>query len=291
MAARRQSLDQFCHECMIDDTKDGKISAFALVHIKGSQEIELCTIQLGAKQWTGKELGTMFYTKAENHAEGLIGVQSYLLLAHYSDRKEPQAQKPFLVNGASEHEGLSTEGPTSSGLTQQAMRHTEAMIQMCFRQTAMLFTASNETAQTLIRQNQQLMQENKDAFDIVKQVMMQQVQAQNEQKTKHLEYERSSNERAKWMTMIPLLVNQLTGRDVFPQETGDTALVEMLADRIDPKILPALVQAGAIDEETMGLLSARLAKHLKKKRENQEMVMANTKDLDPELDAVGGINH
>lgn len=291
MAPRKQTLDQWVAEAFLDDDKDGKCTMLSLVHIVGTAENEIHTVKFGgSKSWSPKELGELFMHKAESYADELPGVQSFCLLAFYGERKEPQARKPFMINGATEFHGLATEGPTSGGLTQQAMRHSEAIIQMAFRQTAMLFETSQRTVHELTKQNESLMQENRDAFQIMREMLMERATHAHDFRMKELEFQRSSDQRQKLMTMIPALVNNLTGRELFPQNGDggeDTALIETIATELDEATLIKL--ADALPPHIMGILASRMKKIFDAKNKQREDGERRLKSgTNPEVDAMGG---
>jgi hypothetical protein len=127
----------------------------------------------------------------------------------------------------------------------------------------------------LVKQNADLMQENRDAFAIVKEMLMKQSLDDHKLRKERLEYERSTKERAKWMTFLPALVNSLAGREIFPQGTADTALVESIADALPPEAMGQI--AAMLPPEVMGVIAGRLTEIVERKnRERAEL--ARTED-------------
>lgn len=278
---KRQTLDQWVRECLLDPDKDGKCTAMTLVHMQGQAEKELHTVRFGPKPWDPKELAALFRGKAESYAAEMMGTQTFNLLAFYADRGEPQARKPMLIHGETDHHGM-TEPPTKEGQTMQGMRHMEAVIQLAFRQTAMLFESSQSTITQLVQQNGTLMRENRESFEMMKELMIRQIQTDDERIMKRLEYERKTAERSKWLGMAPALVNTLSGRDIFPQANADTALIDAVVDSIDEEGISKL--STIIKPEVWAPLASRMAKRLQMRNMDREA----TRDLDPEVDAAGG---
>ncbi len=278
---KRQTLDQWVRECLVDPDKDGKCTAMTLVHMQGQAEKELHTVRLGGKPWDPKDLAGLFRGKAEAYAAELMGTQTFNILAFYADRGEPQARKPFVLQGETDHHGM-TEPPTKEGQTMQGMRHMEAVIQLAFRQTAMLFEQSQHTVTALVQQNGTLMRENRESFEMMKELMIRQIQTDDERAMKRLEYERKSSERSKWLGMAPALVNTLTGRDIFPQSNADTALIDAVVDSIDEEGISKL--STIIKPEVWAPLASRMAKRLQARRMDHEM----TQGMDGESDSGGG---
>jgi hypothetical protein len=288
MARSRQTLEQWIHEALTDLDKLKPCSALSLVHRAGVREQEIHTTQLGTRQWNAQELAKMFLGKAENYAAELPGTQTFNLLAFYGGNPQWEAIKPFMVAGQEELPGLSTEAPTKEGLVQQAMRHTEAMTQAMMRQTQVLTGAMNQMFEQVVRENLNLRRENQEATVIVRDAMLQLTGNREDSAMKRLEFERASAERAKWLSFGPAFVNTLLGREVFPQSTADSALIDTIADNISEDDIQKLAATGVIKPEVWGPLAARMAKSLERKRVAKEQAAKALAHVDPEVDAMGG---
>lgn len=272
--SRKETLEQWIREALTDaENKEAKTcTSIALMHIVGNVDREVYTVKFGGKQWSEKELAKLFRGKAENYAADMSGVQMFVLLAFYDGRGEPQARKPFRVQPASEAETAQqmTEGPTREGLVSQMMRHNEAMAQMMFKQTSMLFASLNQQLEVMGRERANYMRESADAFTIVKEMMLQRDNHQHEQRMKQLEFIRSSEERKQWLKFGPALINTLIGREVFPVASQDTALIESIAENLSADDLQKIAASGIIKPQVLGPLAERLASYLKQKRMIQE---------------------
>lgn len=284
----KQTLDQWIREAIIDEEKDGKCTSFALVHMRSNVEKEIHAIKLGDKKWDPKNLAQIFRGKAEGYSEELPGMQNFQLHAFYANRNEPQASKPFMVKGYTEMDGLATESPTGGGLVQQAMRHMEVLMQTTVRQTGTIFEMTNRTLEALTISNTQLRNENRDAFEVVKELIMQQADNRHRYRMEELSYQRSSNERKALMQAAPALVNSLTGREVFPQNSNDTALVEMLIEHLSTageEKLMKLTELG-LPPAVMATLMTRFSAGLKERQLVAHARQGN--GMDPEDDVTGG---
>lgn len=283
---QKQTLDQWIREALIDPDKDGACTAISLVHMPGEKEIH--TVKFGAKPRDPKELASLFRGKAESYAAEITGVQTFNLLAFYDQRSEPQARKPILVKGHDEYDGMVTEGPDAKGQTMQGMRHLEVVMQMGLRHTSNLLEGSSKTIDALLRQNQQLMQENRDSFDIVKQLMIKQIEGDHTRRMESLAYERASAERAKWLGMAPGLVNTLFGKEIFPQNTADSALIEGMLESLENLPDHAInVLASNVKPEVWGPLADRLTQRMRTRRLKREETEAITQTNGADT----GVNH
>lgn len=275
----RQTLDQWIRDAILDDTKEGKCTALTLVHIANQNERELHSIKLGGRAWEPKELAALFRGKAEAYASDITGAQTFNVLAFYADRSEPQNRKPFIIQG--EHDmAHTTEPPTKEGQIMQGMRHMEAVMQMAFTQTRMLFESSNAMMAILATQNANLVKENRDAFEIFKEMMIQQVTRDDERIMKRLEYHRKTEERSHWMGLLPGLVNTFVGKEILPQTTADSKLIDSMIESLSEEDISKL--AGVIKPEIWAPLADRMTKALQRKRlrEEQRAMLANGADPD-----------
>lgn len=282
----RQTLEQWIFEALNDSDKGAKCSGLGLIHRVGVREQEIHAVDIGSRQWDTKELATLFKGKAENYAAELVGVQTFNLLAFYGGSKEPQAIKPFMVNGVEDYGGLATEGPTKDGLLQQMMRHTEAERQIGVKQVHGLIEMTMQLAQVVVKENLSLRTENRESFDLLKQMIMGQVENREAARLKELQFQRESQERQKWLSFAPAVVNRLFGREVVPESLEDTALIEGMAAKLTEDDIGKLAKAG-ISPEVWGPLAARMAGLLEKRRLAGEQARAAMNGTDPETDATG----
>lgn len=276
----KQTLEGWIHEAMIDSEKD-PITQLSLIHIAAA-EIEIYTVKFGSKQWTPAELSQIFRHKADSYSQDIAGVQTFCMYAFYG-KQEPEARHPFTVNGATDF-GLSTEGPDAKGQMMQGMRHLEAATQMNLRSIATMVGAQQQLIETLVRNDLETRKENRELIGILKDVVLTQAAKTHEHRMSELEYERSSKERAKWIGFLPGLVNNILGKEVFPQSTEDTALLETIADSLDEGQLQKL--AGTLKPEVLGPIAKRFEKHFEKRKSEQ----TQAKQLaakNPEDDAAG----
>jgi len=259
----RKSLDAWIQEALTDSDKDGEVSMMMLVHQVGQQEREIHTTKFAAsKKWKSSDLAKMFMGKAETHAQDLPGYQTFCLKVFYGGRSQEEAVLPFGVRGKTDHDGA-TEAPTPEGRTMQSMRHGEAL----FGQTYRRQQQQDDYAIRLLEvQNRMLvtaMQENRDMFSIFKEVMLQQATNQHQHRMEELQFQRGSEDRKKLLQYLPILANTIMGREVFPQSTEDTALVEGVLDQLTAD--DAQVIASMLKPELQGPFMHRIEKHIKKR--------------------------
>lgn len=297
----KQTLEAWVQEAMNDGDpalggeKDHPLSAIGLVHLAGgvtglAKEVYGVRIggSSGGKAWNARDLAAVLRKKAEHFCQDAQSVQWFSLYAFYGNDVHG-AEHPFCVNVQTAHEGgFWSEGPDEKGQKMQSMRHLEMAQQQVYSQQQHLNHMFERTIMHLTSERVDTMRENREMFTIMKEMMMEKVTNNHEQRMKEMQYQRSTDMRDKLLKMLPPLANTITGRELFPQSTADTALVELIADNLTQEDVMKI--GGVLKPELMGPLMNRLQEHLRKKREQEaaKQALANTNTGNPEEDAGGG---
>jgi hypothetical protein len=263
---RKQTLESWIEEAVTDAEKDKPCSGFVLVHVAGA-ESEIDGIKFGSKAWTAEDLASRFMHKAQSYSQELSGAQYFKLLAFYGE-KEAGASHPFKVDGEIFHDGMSSEDASPKGMFAQAMRHTEAITRLTYEKDGMLFAQMGAVIKTLAENYKDASHELRDATQIVHELVREKIQRESDNEMKRLEYERGTSERRALMGMVPPALNQLTGREIFPQGYADTKLLDTIGDSLDEDQIAKL--ATVLKPEQMALIANRFASKLQKVREERE---------------------
>jgi hypothetical protein len=292
---KKQGLSAWIKEALSDPDKDVACSSIALVHRGGGgYEREIHGVKITTeKQHKPEDLADLFHHKALGYSQELPGVQMFCLLAFYGT-KEPLASHPFRISGETEYSsggnGWATEGPTDSGLRQQNMRHTEALVQGAFRMNSQAFSILLEQSQMLSRNNVQLMEENRMAFESMKNMTASVIQEQFRAKEQELELKEKYTVFSKAMQYLPQLANSISGHKLFPDSVIDESVLETIASSLDEEKLKQLTSI--FPPEVMGPLASRLQSILQAKNKEKTEAKATANrllehGLDPEADAAG----
>lgn len=279
--AKRKSLDEWIAEAFSDPHKDLPCTQLSLVVLVGNAlEKEIHTVRLGpGNALQPKDLADMFIGKAQTFGQDLPGQQQFILQAFYKDRKEPEAIHPFKTNIPSDPatHGILSEPPNEMGLRAQDMRFKNDWLGTVFKQVNELNAYAlrrEDRDETRAREDRQyireLQAENRECFAIVKDMMMRMADKTQEHEMARLKYARETGERKKWIGFVPALVNQLLGREIFPQSLEDTVLIEQVAESIPEEQIQML--SNILPPQLWGPLSARLEKAMAKKREENEAI-------------------
>lgn len=293
----RQTLEEWIKEIRQEGEEDvrglGPLTGLALVHMKGTAPDELHVIDLkpGKRTYTDQQIAEICERKAHSYAQDLPGIQTFCLWAYFGDERKPKAQHPFVIEGEAANTGLATEGPHPQGLTQQAMRHTESMHSLIFRQSQSLFQAMQGVTTMMARENEHLRAENFEARRILGDLMMQKMTDDSAVRLREQQMAQQMKDRELLMKFAPALINTIMGKEVFPQSTADSAmldsLVEGLADLPQDRLMSL---AEYIKPEMLGPLMAKANAFLDKRKAEAEKLHALAKTTvsdNPERDAAG----
>jgi hypothetical protein len=277
----KKTLGDWISDAANDSDKEGALTAIVLCHMQGMQRQEIHTSKFGlSTSRSPHDVGAMLKKKAEEFCQDMPGVQMFQLLAFYGGRGEPEATHPFAINVNNYGEnGLSTENPTSQGTLQQQMRHGEMLVQQVYRRQQAQDEYSIRMTDGFMNMFSRMMEHldksverQIEATNIAMDLMQRAKDRDHEQRMQQLQFERSTAERKKWLAFAPPLINQLLGREVFPQSTEDSALVEQIIDAIKPEDLAKL--SGLLPPEMWGPLASRFQKTIDRKTKEESEAKA-----------------
>lgn len=261
----KKTLEAWLAECL---TRETKCTALLCIQKIGSSDQEVWKLELPeGKQWDYKELGEIFVNKAAVRVQEEPGSHLFHMLAFFGGNL-PGDMFPFRVNSSAELGGGATEEPTERGARAQSMRHAEAAFQSSFRHTQYLIQATLEMNRDLMKGMRESMSERADALELVQKVVLAHAANQSELRMKEMAYMRTVQLEAAAAKFLPALTNTIAGREVFPQSTEDTALVEMLLNSFGEDQIKLL--AATLRPEAQAILATRAAAFYKAKREAEE---------------------
>ena len=275
----RKTLSMWINEALVDPDKPDKISAIALVHLVGQQRQEIHTVRINAgSNYDGESLEKLLRGKAEAYAQDLDTVQTFALLAFYGTNASEQAIFPFKVLPQADPSTmpLSTEAPTPEGRLMQKMRWDDALQMQVYRRQQ---TLDDHTIRIIEQQNrilaqsqtmlEQVMRDNMSAFTVVKELLNERALNQHNHRVEQLRLEENARTREKLLKFAPALVNTIVGKEVFPQSSADTALIETIAENLTAEHVAMLGQL--LPPELAGPLANRIAKAIQDKeaRDNE----------------------
>jgi hypothetical protein len=267
MFNKRQTLEQWIREALADPEKDNPCSAIALTHIENGIESEIYTVKLNAgRAWEPQGLAELLRHKSEGFSQDSIGVQKFRVLAFYGS-PEAEARFPFIVQGRLSYDSDgTTEAPTETGKVQQNMRLTEAIVQGSFRQNAYTYDVIKDMFREVIITNRALNQDNQKLIETIQVLALEKSQSTHTFRIEEMKLQRENMMIEEVAKMLPGVMNKLTGKEIFPQQAVDTALIEKLALSLDESQFEKIAQLG-LPQDLVAMLGQRVVQVLKSKKQ------------------------
>ena len=297
MAAKYTPLGQWIREALSPDPERGLCLAIGVLYNKpGGGTREVKTIRLSGKTWEPSQLADLIQGTVETYAQDFGGLSSFEVTCFYGkegtngevgDHHSITVMEGELQQGGRGRSVKETnDGP---GLVAQAMRHVEKSYELLVNLVQTGAVTNLQREQAMAAREESLRKEVNDAYGIVREMMMKEAEKSHEQKMREMQFAESTSTKKKLMEYIPALVNTASGKEVFPQSTADTALIEALAERVPPEVIQQLAGTGLVPAEVMGPLMARFNEILRKKQAEAEAVkQLPPSSADPREDATGG---
>lgn len=292
MSRRYTPLETWIREALTDSDKEGPCTALVLVYNKPGGAIrEVKNVKLAGKTHDPKTLADLFQGTAETFAQDFGGMSQFEIQAFYGTKEAQAIHTITIIDGEMQAGGKArtvketNDGP---GIIAQSMRHTENAFTLLAQLVQNGAVTSLQREQSMAARETELRNEVNEAYKIVREMMMAKTAADHEMHMKEMSFRQTQLIQQKIMELVPALANTVSGRDIFPQSTADTALIEALALKVKPEMLEQLNMAGILPPELMGPLAARFSDVLRKKKEEEEAVKKLVpSNPDPALDATG----
>jgi|SRR5579872_3669819 len=264
-----KTLEVWIREALADGDKDGGCTALSVVYKADGKTKEIHTVKLQGKTWEPKTLSELFQGKCETFAQDLGGIQRFELLAFYSNRNEPEATHPFtIIDGEMQAGGAARnvkEDATQSGLLAQLMRHLERKDDTTVALVQGFAATTLERERALIANEQSLRTEVNDAYALVRELIMMRKQDDHKMVMEQMRFQRETKDRELLFTKGPALINTIAEKEVFPQNTADTALIESIAESVKEEHLDMLEKMKILPAEIVGPLRIRFQQVAEKK--------------------------
>ena len=258
------------------DETGKKCTSLVLVHHQGNRKEEVRAISIGSRAFDPKELAEMFEQMAVNIAGGIPGVQQFSVLCFFDEQDKPSSFYPWRLAGESDSYGLGTEPPTDTGERQASMRHTENIFRIAAGRDESRDRRDNEFFDMLMKERtemrdeiKRMRQEELNTIELARNVILEKA-ANLHKHQMELEDRKSGNAtKARLLQLLPVLVNQITGREIFPQGVADTALIDSLADHMTQDQIMKL--SSILSGEQMAMVAPRLLQRVNSVNANRSI--------------------
>lgn len=279
MSKRRQTVEQWVTS-VISEVIDGKgCSAIGLLHLKGmggaTEEVTTKPIEGTVNS---KELADHFIGRAEGFSQDLPGLQTFKLIAFFGSN-EPHSPFHFTTSDGTvmsrSETMMSAHEPTPTGLLGQLMKNNEFMS----RQNADLVQQNMTMANGIVAMCfgpqgivQQSIRSQLEAVEVVKDAMLDMSKQRRELVLEEHKAAQDLQTRKAIIDAVPLLVNRVTGHEVFDEKSNRAKLLEVFAMKISPQDLELLVSMGKITKEEALVISSQFAAIVEEKKKEADAI-------------------
>lgn len=223
---RKRIADWLRRQAFVDTDEKGICTKILVCQSSGAgkQGAEIGSIKMPKKPVTEdfnlmtQEIGLI----ATNDAEGLGGVQRYILLAmHKNDDGMAVGERhTFRIVGVvdDEDEGLA-ETPTKGGLVNQQMRHNEALMKIATMQSTHIISQQAQTIQRLTGQLEAMQSKHFDTVELMEDLMSKRHERELTAKTAGNKLDLQKEMVNKLMLLAPTIVNAAAKKRLLPEKT------------------------------------------------------------------------
>ncbi len=279
MSKRRQTVEQWVAS-VIAEVIDGKgCSAIGLLHLKGiggaSEEVTTKPIEGNVNP---KELADHMIGRAEGFSQDLPGLQTFKLISFFGSN-EPHNPFHFTTSDGAvmsrSETMMSAHEPTPAGLLGQLMKHNETKD----RQNADLVNQNMQMARDVITMCfgpqglvQQSIRSQLEAVEVVKDAMLDMSKQRRELVLEEHKAAQDLQTRKAIIDAVPLLVNRMSGHEVFDEKSNRAKLLELFAMKVNPQDLEMFVAMGKITKEEALLISSQFAAIVEEKKKEADAI-------------------
>jgi hypothetical protein len=288
----RKSISDFVQEAFTDPQYVGAgkpgLTMLSLVHKVANTDSEVYTWRFGeGEQSSAKSFEEAIQNKADSHVQDNPGPQTFNVLAFYGTTI-PASRHIFIVNVPFPQDGNATEPATPQGRMVQMMRREEMLFAPLLAQTQFILNFQQHHARQLAEDNTALRTENFAMFQTFKEMVLKDIMISREHELAVLKAKENAKLTNKLLGFAPALVNTVAGREVISESKADSAIMDLICERIQPEHVEML--DGIFGPELGAVLKERVLNHTKKmEKEEAEMNALYPAGEDPEAEVSGEV--
>jgi len=249
VSATREELQTWLRECMAEVEQDGALSLVALQHYQSNGEAtEVHVFRAGSPHFSDADrMGEILDQISGRHARGILGggAQQYEVLCFYGTTTKPKRRMPFVRVGLTSHGftaggGLATEPPNAVGMTAQAQRWGEIVLQGTMTERQAVVAALATLVRDLHSANSAMTKENFELLLALKKSLADQADTAATTATKILQAKHMAQLQMAAVKLAPGLINGLAGKPIFAEASGDTAILAAFQRALTPENVEAM---------------------------------------------------
>lgn len=268
MALDRKKLEKFLRRQLTTTVDENPVCRITLRHaMGGNKAATVLDLEVNPHD-SAVELTSRFEEAANDDAEGLGGLQSYVLSSYFTaipDKIRERFSFKLSVQSEDDDSIDQTEAPTERGIVQQLMRHNEANARVMTMGMAEVVRQQNRMIERLASQNDALMDKHHNVLELTESLLAAQSTMELEKMKVTSRIAREDAAIEKLLVLAPAIVNRLGGKKMLPEKATPEAVMVMdfvkslrpdqmgeILQKLDPQqqlLVMELIQAQQAREE------------------------------------------
>lgn len=230
MALNRKKLENFVRRQLLTTPDENPVMRLTLRHAMGGNKAATVVDMEVNPSHSYIEVASRIEESANDDAEGLGGIQSYVLSSYFTaipDKIRERLSFRLAVQSEDDDSIDQTEAPTERGLTQQLMRHNEANARVMTMSMAEIARQQNRMIERLANQNDTLMDKHFAVLELHEKMMLAESTREIEKMRVSSEIVRTDQLTEKFLALAPAVVNRLTGHKMLPEKATPSEMMVM----------------------------------------------------------------
>lgn len=232
------SLPNWLRQLVLTEHESGPVSRAVLRHVSaGKVGADVLTFDVPDEPTADlvEDIASQIELAAEGDADGLGGVQSYVVHAYRGKSTKSAARKTFRVAGdVSDHGDLSSEPPTATGIVTQLMRHNEVLMRAATQGQAQVSAMLSRQLEAVSRRNSEMEDTRISTIETMENLLSQRHERDLDEMKATQRAELMDRLVSKTELLLPAVASKLTGKPLSAENHPQTLLVKELASSIKP---------------------------------------------------------
>lgn len=230
MALDRKKLEKFIRRQLTTSVDENPVCRLTLRHAMGGNKAATVLDVEVSPTDSYIELASRFEEAANDDAEGLGNIQSYVLASYFTAVPDKIRERlSFRLHVQSEDDDTidQSEAPTERGIVQQLMRHNEANARVMTMGMAEVVRQQNRMIERLASQNDSLMDKHFNVLDLYEKLLTAESVREIEKMKVTSKIAREDQMVEKIMLLAPAVVNRLGGKKMLPEAATPAEMMVM----------------------------------------------------------------
>jgi hypothetical protein len=255
MALDRKKLEKFIKRQFMTTPEDNPVFRLTLRHaMGGNKAATVLDLEVNPNE-SSIDVASRFEEAANDDAEGLGGLQSYVLSSYFTavpDKIRERLSFRLAKESDSDDEINNTEAPTERGITQQLMRHNEANARVMTMGMAEVVRQQNRMIERISQTNETLMDKHFNVLELYEKMLISDSARDIDKMKVTSEIHRTDQVVEKMMVLAPAVVNRFMGKNMLPEKATPAEMMVMtLMKSLKPDQMNTIMSAMEPEQQLM----------------------------------------